>query len=144
MMQDYLNTLCDGVTLGGSTGVANIGDLIDTGGDGLNDVDHLYLVIQITTAATSGGSATAKFHLVSDATSTVSTTTRTVHHTTAEFAVAALVAGLYVTKVALPKGTYERYVGVQQEVGTAALTGGVLHAFLTPDVPTFKAFPEAN
>jgi len=142
-MKSALDTLCNGVTLGGSTGVANIGDIIDTGGDGINDVD-LYLVILAATAVTSGGSATVKFHLVSDAITTPDTSTRTVHFTTEDFAVAGLPAGTYAARVQIPKGTYERYVGIQQEVGTAALTGGVLHAFLTTDVPTTKSFPEAN
>lgn len=141
MLIDYLNTFCDGVTLGGSTGVANIGDVVDNGTDGINDLDDLYLVIQVTEAVTSGGAATVKFHLVSDAVATPDTSTRTVHFTTADFAVAALPAGTYAAKVALPKATYERYIGIQQEVTTAALTGGVLYAFLTKTPPTFKAFP---
>lgn len=125
-----------------ATGLALVGDVVDTGGDGLNDVDEVYLVIQVDTAVTSAGSATVEFQLVSDAQAAIAVDgSATVHYKSAAIAKANLTAGTTVAQVELPKGTYERYVGILQNVGTAALTAGKINAFLTPVPVTQKAFP---
>ena len=67
MIMDERAEFCDATAL--NTGVAGsyaIGDIYDTGGDGVNIADGLFLVIIVATTATSGGSATGQFHLVSD------------------------------------------------------------------------------
>lgn len=145
MILDERNEFCDNTALNtGAAGTYLIGDVIDTGGDGINDVDDLYLVIEVSTTATSGGAATATFVLASDAQAAIATDgSATVHHRTATFTVDNMTAGTYITKVELPKGQYERYLGILQVTGTAAFTAGAVNAFLTPNVETWKAFPQA-
>lgn len=58
---------------------------------------------------------------------------------TAAIPKASLVAGYLVAAVALPIGSYERYLGIIQNVGTAALTAGKINAFLTTDVAKWVA-----
>lgn len=145
MILDERTEFCDATALNtGAAGSYLIGDVIDTGDDGLNDVDELYLVIQVTTAVTSAGSATVSFSLASDSAAAIATDgSATVHATSAVIAKATLVAGYTVMVVELPKGTYERYVGVLQTTAVAALTAGAVNAFLTPVKPTWKSFPQA-
>lgn len=141
MILDKRNEFADATALNtGGAGSYLIGDVIDTGGDGLNDVEDLYFVVQVDTTATSGGSATGQFHLVSDAQAAIATDgSATYHYSTPAIPVATLAAGYQVCKVELPKGTYERYVGVLQTTGTAAFTAGKINAFLTPTPVTWKA-----
>lgn len=145
MIMDERTEFCDATALNtGAAGTYLIGDVIDTGGDGLNDVDNLYLVIQVDTAVTSGGAATVQFQLASDAQAAIATDgSATVHAASAAIPKATLVAGYDALVVELPKGTYERYLGILQVTGTAALTAGKVNAFLTPVKPTWKSFPQA-
>lgn len=62
------------------------------------------------------------------------------HYKSAAVPKATLVAGYNVVNVKLPKGQYERYLGILQNVGTAALTAGKVNAGLTPLDPSWKAF----
>lgn len=142
MILDKRNEFADATALDtGGTGLALVGNVIDLGTDGINDVDNMYLVVQVDTAVTSGGSATVEFQLASDAQAAIAVDgTATVHAKSAAIAKATLVAGYEVFKVALPKGTYERYLGILQNVGTAALTAGKINAFLTNNPQTWKAF----
>lgn len=143
MILDDRLEFCDAQALNtGAAGSYLIGDVVDTGGDGLNDVEDLYLVINVDTAVTSAGAATVQFHLCSDAQAAIATdTTATYHWSSPAIPKATLVAGYYVAKVELPKGTYERYIGILQTTGTAALTAGKVNAFLTNDPVTWKSFP---
>ena len=145
MIMDERTEFCDATALNtGAAGSYLIGDVIDTGGDGINFVDDLYLVITVDTTATSGGSATGQFHLVSDAAAAIAADgSATYHYSSGAIAVATLVAGYKVAVVRLPAGTYERYVGILQTTGTAAFTGGAVNAFLTPNVDQWKAFADA-
>jgi hypothetical protein len=69
----------------------------------------------------------------------------TVHQRTAAFAKAALVAGkTIVLPMALEDPAYERYLGILQDVGVAALTAGKINAFLTPDPKQWKALADAS
>lgn len=135
----------------GAAGTYNLGDVIDTQGTtigsanltrDLGAADPLYLVVRISTAATSGGLATLQIRLVSDDSATPSTTTATVHYTSAAVPVASLVAGYLVAVVALPSGSYERYLGVQQITGTAAFTAGNVDMFLTNDPAIWRAYSD--
>jgi hypothetical protein len=145
MILDERTEFCDATALNtGGAASYLIGDVYDTGNDGLNDVEGLYLVIQVDTAATSGGSATGQFHLCSDAQAAIAVDgTATYHWSSAAIPVASLTAGTYIARVELPKGTYERYIGIVQTTGTAAFTAGKVNAFLTPNVATYKSFPQA-
>lgn len=151
MIMDDRTEFCDATALNtGAAGSYLIGDVIDTGGgtpafDGVNDVDGLYLVINVDTAVLSGGAATVQFHLCSDAQAAIATDlSATYHFSTAAIPKATLIAGYYVCKVELPKGVYERYLGILQTTAVAALTAGAINAFLTNDPYTTKAFPNAT
>ena len=143
MILDSRNEFAGATALSTSaTGLALVGNVIDLGTDGINDVEDMYLVIQVDTAVTSSGSATVEFQLVSDAQAAIAVDgTATVHTKTAAVAKASLIAGYTVAQIELPKGQYERYLGVLQNVGTAALTAGKINAFLTPTPVTAKSFP---
>lgn len=145
MILDERNEFCDNTSLNtGGAGSYLLGDVIDTGNDGINDVENLYLVIDVSTAATSGGSATGAFHLVSDAQAAIATDgSATYHWSSPAIAVASLTAGRNIVEIALPKGTYERYIGILQTTAVAAFTAGAINAFLTPNPNTYRAFPQA-
>ena len=120
----------------------SIGDARDVGAG-----TPLYLVVNVTTAITSGGAATVAFLLVSDASTTIATDgTATKHIETKAFAVADLVAGFQVV-VALPPEppTYELFLGVQvKETASQALTAGNINAFLTTEPNLYRAYPDAS
>ena len=145
MLLDERSEFCDATALSTSgTGIANVGDIIDLS-QTTNDLGHgepVYLVIQVTTAVTSAGSATVSFILASDAGAIATDGSATDHITTAAIPKATLVAG-YELVLALPDGDYERYVGLQQNVATAALTAGNVNAFLTSNPRKIKAYADA-
>jgi hypothetical protein len=147
MILDERNEFADATALStAATGRALVGDVIDLGTTSrdVGNGEPLYMVVQVDTAATSGGSATVSFELASDAQAAIATDgTATVHFATSAIAVASLTAGTTVAAVALPNGTYERYLGVLQNVGTAALTAGKVNAFLTHDVAKWTAYADA-
>jgi len=142
MILDERNEFADAVALStAATGLALVGDVIDLGTDGINAVDDMYLVVQIDTDVTSAGAATVEFQLASDAQAAIAVDgTATVHYKSAAIPKATLVAGYTVAAVQLPRGTYERYLGIIQNVGTAALTAGKFNAFLTNEPGSWKAF----
>lgn len=128
------------------TGRALVGDVIDTElvTSDLGAGEVPYLVISVSTAATSGGAATVVFEFVSDAQAAIATNgTATQHYASPSFAVAALTAGTRVACVPLPSGSYERYLGILQNVSTAALTAGAINAFLTKDPNIWRAYADA-
>jgi hypothetical protein len=147
MILDKLTTFCSATALNtGAAGTYLLGDVIDLKASGLNlgVGDPLWLVIQVTTAATSAGSATATFKLASDAQAAIATDgSASVHIVSDTIAVANLTAGKAVLAVALPRGRYERYLGLLQVTGTAAFTAGAINAFLTFDPPDWAAYPDA-
>lgn len=130
----------------GAAGSYVLGDVIDlttTGrdigaGEGVGD---LFLVVQVSAAATSGGAATAQFNLItSDA---PAMTTPTVITGTQAFPLASLGAGAQLMAIRLPAAIYKRYIGLQQVTGTAAFTGGAVNAFFAEDVPAIRFYPQA-
>lgn len=142
MILDERNEFADATALStAATGLALVGDVIDLGTDGINEVDGIDLFVTVDTAVTSAGSATVEFQLVSDAQAAIAVDgSATVHYKSAAVPKATLVAGYTVVNVKLPKGQYERYLGILQNVGTAALTAGKVNAGLTPLDPAWKAF----
>lgn len=149
MWLDELNEFADALALNtGAAGTYLVGDVIDLGAGSkpLYDIDDLYLVITIDTAVTSGGSATVQFILASDAQAAIATDgSATQHWASAAIAKATLVAGYVVAIVELPKQpVYERYLGILQVTGTAALTAGKFNAFLTLDPSNWVAIADGN
>lgn len=149
MILDERLEFCDAVALNtGAAGSYLLGDVIDlqlaAGGD-IGAGEPLYLVIQVDTAATSGGSATADFKLASDAQAAIATDgSATVHASTGPIAVASLTAGRqFVFALPLQGNTYERYLGILQTTATAAFTAGKINAFLTLDQSGWRAYADA-
>lgn len=151
MILDERNEFCDATSLNtGAAGTYLIGDVIDLKSPTIapnTTVDlfgsDLYLVIQVDTTATSGGSATGQFHLASDAQAAIATDgSATYHFSTSARAVASLTAGTLVACVKLPVGNYERYLGILQTTGTAAFTAGKVNAFLTADPAVYRAYAD--
>ena len=109
----------------GGTGTSIFGTAIDlTNRRDIGEGEDLYTVIHITTAVTSGGSATLAFNFVT-ADDSALTTNVTILYTTPAIAKATLIAGYRYPIIEVPKGVlYQRYCGFQQVIGTAALTAG--------------------
>lgn len=149
MILDERTEFCDATAL--NTGGANtylLGDQIDLGSVA-RDVGNgqpLYLVIQAAANITAGASGTVQFHLASDDTASISTSTSTRHFSTAVLdSAGGIAAGTVLAAVALPMEglAYERYLGILQTTAVAAITAGSINAFLTPDVAKWKAYPDA-
>lgn len=147
MYLDKQNEFADATAIGASTGRRLIGNVIDLG-ENVKDFGHgesAYLVIQVAVTATSAGSATVSFELVSDAQAAITTDgSATVHHVTEAIPVATLAAGYRVAVIKLPQGSYERYLGIIGNVGTAALTAGSIDAYLTPHEPKWLAHADGE
>lgn len=124
------------------TGLQLVGDVVDltkTSSD-IGNGEGATLVIQVDTAFTSGGSATVAFSLASDAQAAIAVDgSASVHFSTSAIPVANLTAGTTVATVKLPLGSYERYLGILANVGTAALTAGKINAFLTFEPSKWQA-----
>ena len=153
MILDSRNEFCDAVALNtGAAGSYLLGNQIDQGvtaspgpaGHGT----ELYLVIAVDTGITAGSAGTVSFSLVSDDSASIATNgTATVHFTTAAFVTGTgtgtttLKPGPVLAVVALPRAfNYERYLGVLQTTGTAAITAGKINAFLTTDPTGWAAY----
>jgi len=130
-----------------------VGDVIDIGvARDIGVSEQLYLVVQVTTALTSGGSATVQWSLASDSVAAVATDgSQSIHFLSNAFAVADLTAGKQFV-FPLPMGDgdaaittgYERFLGFQTVTGVAALTAGAVNAFLTTDPQGWRAYPDGN
>lgn len=142
MILDERTEFCDATALNtGAAGSYLIGDVVDLGvARDLGGDQAEYLVITVDTTATSGGSATGQFNLVTD--DNASLTSPTVIASSRAVPVASMTAGAVLFAIQLPQeGTaYERYIGIQQVTGTAAFTAGKVNAFITPDVARWKAY----
>ena len=146
MIIDSRGEFADAETLATATGRALVGDVVDLGAASrdVGEGETLYLVVQVDTAVTSAGSATVDFELVSDAAAAIATDgSATVHASTGAIGKADLTAG-YQRAIALPQGTYERYLGVISNVGAAALTAGKVNAFLTKNPKGWTAYADAT
>ena len=144
MYLDKTTEFCDATALStAATGLALIGNVMDlTVARDLGQIDDLYFVVTVDTAVTSGGAATVSFILASDAQAAIAVDgSASEHIVTAAIPKATLVAGYVAAAFDLPfEGVpYEEFIGVLQNVGTAALTAGKINAFLTSDVARWKA-----
>lgn len=145
MIRDTRTTFASAVALNtGGAGSYIIGDVVDLSITGRNigaGVPPLFFIVIVSTTATSGGSATGQFSLVTSDSSNLSSAT--VIASGAAIAVASLTAGTVAFVVALPPGVYKRYIGLQQTTGTAAFTAGAVNAFLAEDVNAIVAYAQA-
>lgn len=151
MILDERGELCDATALDTSgTGLALVGDVIDLGPNArdIGAGEPMSLVIQLTTAVTSAGAATVEFQLASDAAAAIATDgSASVHAKSAAVPKASLVAGFEIVLPLPPDaGTpYERYMGLLQNTGVAALTAGAINAFLIPTshLRVHRHYPDA-
>ncbi|MBT9467213.1 Bbp16 family capsid cement protein [Hydrogenophaga sp.] len=149
MLMDERNEFADATALNtGAAGSYLVGDVIDPASIAPNvTVDlvgsELFLVIQVDTLPTSAGAATAAFSLASDAQAAIAVDgSQTEHFRTKAFSIAEMAAGAMLACVKLPRGNYERYLGVVQTTAVAAFTGGKINAFLTADPAIWKAYAD--
>lgn len=149
MILDERNEFADATALNtGAVASYLVGDVIDLGPSpttsDIGQSDSLYLVIQVDTTATSGGAATAQFHLVSDAQAALAVDgSATYHYSSPVFALGTLVAGFTAVRVELPIGEYERYLGILQTTAGVAFTAGKINAFLTNDAAKWRPYADA-
>lgn len=148
VMLDKLAEFCDAVSLPGGTTTNTLGNQIESAQatNFLGDGEPVYLVVSVATTATSGGSATAVFTLVTD--DAVDLASGTTLATSQTWAVANMVAtsvrGTILWCIALPPATsYLKYLGIRQTTGTAAFTGGAIDAYLTKDPTIYRAYANA-
>lgn len=156
MIIDSRNEFCDATALNtGAAGTYLLGNQIDVSLAGVSTtpghigaVDDVYLVINVDTGITAGSAGTVQFKLVSDDTASIATNgTATEHFVSAAFVTGTgtgtttLKAGTTLAVIELPKQfNYERYLGILQVTGTAAITAGKINAFLTTDPAAWAAF----
>ena len=153
---DARNEFCDEVSVAAAASTAVIGNVIDLGSttNYPGNSDGLYLVLQTgsTEIITGGNAGTIFFTLVSDSLSTLGAgvvadcTSHAVSQTfvTDDAAVnsAALNAGGVIMVVELPRGTYERHLGILCTIGTTTVTAGTVNAYLTNDPAVWAAFAD--
>lgn len=149
MILDSRNEFADATALNtGAAGTYLVGNQIDLGSaNNIGALSDLYLVIQVQTAITAGASGTVAFSLASDAQAAVATDgSATVHFTTKAFTVGTgIAAGTVLAAIALPQGfDYERYLGLLQVTGVAAVTAGTVDAFLTHDPSRWTTYDSPN
>jgi hypothetical protein len=142
MIMDERGEFADNVSVAASAGTALIGDVIDLGSTAsdIGNGEPLFLVIQ--TGAT---------ELASDAAAAIATDgSASAHFDTGELVTddagandARLNAGGVIAMVALPLGTYERYLGILCITATTTTTAGTINAFLTKDPSKWIALPDA-
>ncbi len=149
MIMDERLEFADALALNtGAAGTYLLGDVIDlqlaSGGD-IGAGQPVYLIITVDTTATSGGAATVELVLASDAQAAIATDgSATQHATTGPQGFATLTAGkTFVIPVPSQGPLYERYLGILQKTGTAAVTAGKINAFLTLDPTGWKAYADA-
>lgn len=152
MILDELGEFCDAISVAAGTGTTLIGDVIDLGAASrdIGTGEPIYLVINVDTSIITGGVAgTVQFILASDAQAAIATDgSATAHYTSQAFvtdddALNDLDAGDTAVVVALPGGTYERYLGILCTVGTTTITAGKINAFLTKDAAKYQSYADA-
>lgn len=156
MILDERNEFADATSVAAAAGCAVIGDVIDLGAASrdIGNGEPVFLVITTDTEVITGGAAgTIQFDLVSDSLATLGAGVLadcTTHFSTGSMVTddaalndARLNAGGVIACVALPYGTYERYLGILCTIGTTTVTAGKINAFLTHDAAKWAAYANA-
>lgn len=147
MILDTTLTFASAEDVSAAAGTALIGDVIDlsaTPGD-LGVGQPMHLVIDVTTAFTSAGSAIVQFVLASDAQAAIAVDGSETRHLLSDaFAYTALTLGRRII-MRLPSGypAYERYLGVSVITSGATTTAGSISAALALDAQNWSALPDA-
>lgn len=153
MLLDSRNEFCDATSLNtGAAGTYLIGNQIDLGAaptpGPMGGGDTLYAVISVDTGIAAASAGTVQFKLSSDDSAAIATNgTATDHFISKAFVTGTgtgtttLKAGTVLAVVQLPRSfDYERYLGVLQVTGTAAITAGKVNVFLTEDPALWAAY----
>ena len=152
MILDERVEFADAVSVAAGAGTTVVGDVVDTGGDGLEgNSEDLFAVVQVSTEVITGGAAGTLVFQVVSADNDALTTNPVVHVASASLVTdgtdandALLKAGQYPLAVQLPRGTYKRYLGIRKVIGTTTITAGAVNAFLTMTPPAWKALPDGE
>lgn len=127
----------------GGAGTYVIGDQIDLTAfpvdQGVGIPFYWYTATAV--AATSGGSATATFQLVT-ADDDALTSNPVVMLTSPTIPVAEMTVNKFLFAAVIPFGDYKRYMGIRQVTGTAAFTAGSIRSFLTQEPDRWRPYPE--
>lgn len=157
MILDERLEFADNVSVAAVASTAVIGDVIDLGGDGRDgSSEDLYLVIQTgdEEVITAGAAGTIQFDLVSD--SLASLGAGVLANCTTHFSTGLMVTddaalndsrlnvNQVIAKVQLPKGVYERYLGILCTIATTTVTAGKINAFLTRTPPDWAAMADSE
>ena len=147
MILDERAEFCDATSIAASAGTALVGDVMDlTTARDMGNGHSLYLVVQLTTAVASGGSATVNIQLASDAAAAIATDgSATVHWQTGALAKTVFTAGKqFVVPLPWENPDYEQFLGIIVTTATATTTAGAVNAFLTGAPSAWKALPDAT
>jgi hypothetical protein len=121
-----------------STGANASTNIIDLGAvRDLGVTDGIWVEVLVSEAVTSGGSGTVDFQIQTDDNSSFSSATNL--FTTGAIAKGTLVAGYIPVKLKLPS-TVERYLRINYQVATAALTAGKFTAFVNTGQQNWTAY----
>ena len=151
MILDERVEFANDTTLPTATGTNNIGDVVDLSAGvpvqtatriGADASKQIFVHFTVKTAVTSGGAATVAFQVVT-ADDAALTTNVVIHNQTDAIPVASLVAG-YREIVALPQKVGGRYLGIRENVATAALTAGAIDSGIMYDETGTYAYPDAQ
>jgi hypothetical protein len=159
MLMDERLEFADNVSVAAAAGTALIGDVIDLKPSTTNpnttvdlEGSDMYLVLQTgdEEVITGGSAGTIKFQLATDAQAAIATDgSASVHIDTGTLVTddsaandSRLNAGglIYVGK--LPRGSYERYLGILCVTATTTTTAGKINAFLTSDPALYRAYAD--
>jgi len=149
MIKDVLTQFANATPLPTTgTGYFNVGVPIDlmVARDIGRGKPPLYLVTLVNVAVTSGAAASVTFILASDSVNPPRTdgTSENLHWSSAAIPKATLVAGYkLIIPVPFESPVYARYLGLQVNIATTALTAGAITSFLTQDPAAWKALPAA-
>lgn len=102
----------------------------------------MYLFGIVTTAITAAATSTLQLALVTDSVAALTSSPTTLLSTQALDAASGIAVGTELFNISLPITTYDRYLGIKQIIGAAAITAGKVSIFLTREPGNWKAFPE--
>jgi len=141
MFLDNQLEFADGTWAPTATGDNISPNVLDTGplggsptanaGRDLGQGKQLWLLVTVAAAVTSAGAATVDFRLRTDSNANLTTAPVDLVATGA-IGKATLAAG-YQIVIPVPSATYKRYLGVNANIGTAALTAGSFQADIITD-----------
>lgn len=145
MIVDSLNLFAENASTG-NVGTNILGNVMDIGTSrDIGTGQPLYVNAQVTTGITAGSAGTYVIKLTSASDAALSSGAVD-HVVSASVATSttAIAAGTVLLNAALPAGTYGRYIGIREVVGTANTTAGKVSAFLSNDQISWTAYAGAK